>query len=67
MFFVIFEIIGFATGELLLWLITLGRRKRRLHASKSITEDELLITGSTVLGFIFWGAVSLVVTRWLVR
>ena len=67
MFLAIFKVIGFATGELLLWLITLGRRKPRLYASKSIAEDELLITGSTVLGFIFWGAVSLVVTRWLVR
>jgi hypothetical protein len=60
----IIEFVGYITGELLLFILTLGRRKPNWNCNKMGIMPKLLIQRSTWLGFIFWGAVFLL-TTWL--
>jgi len=50
------ELVAYGTGELLLYVLTLGKRRPRLPYEKqeSSVAQELLFQGSTWLGFIFW-------------
>jgi len=64
---VILGFIAYGTGELILYLVTLGRHKPKLpyQEKESMVTQELLVTGSTWIGIIFWGAVLLLVA-WMV-
>jgi hypothetical protein len=61
----IVEFIGYATGELLLCLLTLGRHKPNWNYADAGTHHELRVHKSAWLGLIFWGAVFLL-TTWLI-
>jgi hypothetical protein len=62
----ILELIAYCTGELILCAVTLGRYKPKMpyQTKESMMTQELLVTGSTWIGIIFWGAV-LVLIAWL--
>jgi hypothetical protein len=55
----IFELIAYATGEALIYIATLGKRRPRLPYDHEGTGayKALLVEGSTWIGFVFWAAV----------
>jgi hypothetical protein len=60
----ILEFAGYCTGEIVLYLITLGRRKPDWNYISRGAIRELAIARSTWLGWICWGAIFLLVV-WL--
>ena len=54
----VFEFVAYGTGEILLYVLTFGRRKPRwpYEGHDSAVLLELLYEGSTWLGFLFWAA-----------
>lgn len=57
-------VLCYLTGELLLWVGTLGRRKPRVRHSEeaSATRLAILEEGSFWLGAVFWASVIAVLT-----
>jgi hypothetical protein len=60
----ILELAGYCTGEIVLYLITFGRRKPDWNYTGRGSLRELAIARSTWLGWISWGAIFLLVV-WL--
>jgi hypothetical protein len=63
----ILEFVAYGTGELVLYAVTLGRRKPKWlqKGEGSGISRVLLFNFSAWLGIIFWGAL-LVLTAWLI-
>ncbi|MBN1566740.1 MAG: hypothetical protein JXA73_02770 [Acidobacteria bacterium] len=61
------ELVIYGTGELILYAVTLGRRKPKwpFGTKESVVTQELLFSLSTWVGIIFWGAVLLLIA-WLI-
>lgn len=55
-FHILFEVFFIGTGELLLYIVTLGRRKPvwKRHHNGSSAKLAILIDCSFITGFIFW-------------
>lgn len=53
------ELIGHGTGQVLLYLFTLGKRKPQWPSDRadSVVAEELIFRGSTWLGYLFWAVV----------
>ena len=64
----ILQLIAFFTGELLLYVLSVGRRKPRwdFYERQPTVEGALYYSGSTWLGFIFWAAVVAGLFYWVV-
>ena len=66
--FGILEVVGFLTGELLLYVVSLGRHKPRwdFYERQPTVEGTLYYCGSTWFGFIFWAALVATIVLWVV-
>jgi hypothetical protein len=65
-FDMLIESIGYSTGQVLLYILTLGKRKPRWpydRADSAITQ-ELKFTGSAWLGYLFWTMVIAAIFHW---
>ena len=58
LFRILIELICFYTGEGILYLLTLGRKKVRwgFYSEESISKTMLLVDRSTIIGLLFWFA-----------
>jgi hypothetical protein len=52
LFEVIFQVICCVTGEVILWIVTLGRRKPQIEKAGDL---------STLIGLFFWALIAVVV------
>lgn len=65
----VLEIISVWTGEIILWLVTLGRHKPRwdFYTRQSSGEFVLFSEVSAWIGLIFWFSIGFLVCRFLWR
>ncbi len=56
---VLVQFIGYGTGQVLLYVFTLGRRKPQWpdDQTDSVIVGEIIFRGSTWLGYLFWAVV----------
>ena len=67
-FWIVVEVLITLTGEIILWIFTLGKHKLRfdLNSRRSVVRSALLWEGSFWVGLVFW-LIVIVLIAWGIR